>query len=51
VYAVRRQIDRKGNYTSGQAGKYAERISEVAPGIFKIVVPLPIPEVGSIILM
>ncbi len=32
---------------SGQAEKRADRISEVFPGIFRIVVPLPIPEVGS----
>jgi glyoxylase-like metal-dependent hydrolase (beta-lactamase superfamily II) len=31
----------------GQAGRNAERISEAAPGIFRIVVPLPIPEVAS----
>jgi glyoxylase-like metal-dependent hydrolase (beta-lactamase superfamily II) len=31
------------NFMSGQA----ERVSEVAPGIFRIVVQIPIPEVGS----
>jgi glyoxylase-like metal-dependent hydrolase (beta-lactamase superfamily II) len=35
------------NYTSGQVEMCAERISEVAPGIFKIAVQIPIPEVGS----
>jgi hypothetical protein len=31
----------------GSMSGQVERISEVAPGIFRIVVPLPIPEVGS----
>ncbi len=30
---------------SGQA--IAEKISEIAPGIFRIIVPIPIPEAGS----
>jgi glyoxylase-like metal-dependent hydrolase (beta-lactamase superfamily II) len=35
------------HYTSGQAEMRGERISEVVPGIFRIVIQLPIPEVGS----
>jgi glyoxylase-like metal-dependent hydrolase (beta-lactamase superfamily II) len=31
----------------GQAGRDAEVISEVVPGIFRIIVQIPIPEVGS----
>lgn len=32
---------------SGQAVGIAEAITEVAPGIFRIIIPVPIPEVGS----
>ena len=34
--------------SSGQAEMCAETISEVAPGIFKITIQIPIPEVGSV---
>jgi glyoxylase-like metal-dependent hydrolase (beta-lactamase superfamily II) len=32
---------------SGQIKRIAERVSEIAPGILRIVIPLPIPDVGS----
>jgi glyoxylase-like metal-dependent hydrolase (beta-lactamase superfamily II) len=35
------------NFMSGQIKRIAERISEIAPGILRIVIPLPIPDVGS----
>jgi glyoxylase-like metal-dependent hydrolase (beta-lactamase superfamily II) len=35
------------NFMSGRIKRIAERISEIAPGILRIVIPLPIPDVGS----
>jgi glyoxylase-like metal-dependent hydrolase (beta-lactamase superfamily II) len=36
------------NFMSGQFKRITERICEIAPGLFRIVIPLPIPEVASL---